>query len=106
MLPGNTHAIQCTGCKVLDKDVAFLDERVQNLFAFWVLGVQRNRSLVVVEHGEVQTVHAGDVAQLAASGVTLTGTLHLDDVGTEPGQQLGTSRPRLNVGKVQNADSV
>ena len=106
MFPGDAHAIQGTRSKVLNQHVALLDEPVQDLFAFQRLGVQRDRALVVIQHGEIQAVHAGDVAQLPTSRVAFAGALHLDDVGAEPGQQLGACGARLDVGEIKDADSV
>jgi hypothetical protein len=37
---------------------------------------------------------SGYVAQLTAGCVSLTGTLDLDDIGAEPGQQLRAGRAR------------
>jgi hypothetical protein len=68
-------------------------------------GVQRQRTLVAVQHGEVQRVDIGDVTQLGAGDVAGTGTLDLDHVSAEPGQQLGTSRTGLNVGEVDDLDA-
>src|SRR5690606_11834356 len=64
-----------------------------------------DRPLVVIQQGEVEAVHVGDVAQLAAGGVADPRTLDLDDVGAEPGQQLRASRTRLHVGEVQDANT-
>ena len=66
----------------------------------------RDRALVVVQHREVEAVHAGDVAQLAARGVAFAGALDLDHVGAEPCQQLRAGRARLHVREIENADAV
>ena len=69
-----------------------------------ILGVERDRALVAVQHGEVEAVDARQVAQLAARDVAAR-PLDLDHVGAEPGQQLGAGRPGLHMGHVQNADA-
>ena len=46
----------------------------------------------MIEHGEVKTVCTGHINKLLASGITYAGALHLDYVGTEPGQQLRAGR--------------
>src|SRR6202035_1436507 len=72
--------------------------------ALRVLGVERDRTLVVVEHGEIQAVDIRNVLQLTAGDVADAGALDLDHVGTEPGQQLGAGRSRLDVGEIENAN--
>jgi hypothetical protein len=59
----------------------------------------------VVEHGEVQTVHPGNVAQLTPGCIAFASALDLDDIGTKPGQKLGTGRPGLNVSEIKNPDA-
>ena len=49
---------------------------------------------------------SGTVAQLAAGHVAGAGTLDLDHVGAEPGQQLGAGRAGLNVGEVDDLDAL
>src|SRR3546814_10530526 len=70
---------------------------LQHLLALLGLGVERDRALVVVQHGEVEAVDIGDVAKLAAGGVADTRALDLDHVGAEPGQQLRAGRPGLHM---------
>src|SRR5665811_2178015 len=94
--PGEAHAIQRTGGEILDQYIALLDQRIENFLALRILGIKRDRTLVVVQHGEVQTVHIGDVAQLAACGIAFAGAFNFYDVRTHPSQKLGTRRPRLN----------
>src|SRR6267378_874959 len=55
---------------------------------------------------EVETVHVGNVAQLLAGDVAAPRPFHLDDVGAQPGEQLGTGGPRLNVREVENTHAV
>src|SRR5690606_21210328 len=102
-LPGKAHAIQGARCKVFNQYVTFLDQLFKHCLAFGMLGVQGNGTLVMVEHGEIQAIRLGYVTQLAARNIALTCTLDLDHVRTEPCQQLGTARSRLDVGKVKNA---
>ena len=105
MRPGDAHPLERARRKVLDQHVAVLDQGIENLLALGVFGVERDRALVVVQHREVEAVHAGDVAQLPARGIALAGTFHLDDVGAEPGQQLRASGAGLHVREVQNANA-
>ncbi len=85
-LPGEAHAIERARRKVLHHHVAVFDQRGEDLLAVLALGVQGDAALVVIEHGEVQAVDVGNVAQLAACGITDAGALNLDDVSTKPGQ--------------------
>src|SRR6266581_2410837 len=105
-LPGEAHSVQGARSEVLDQHVATPDQGFQNLLALRVLGIDGDRALVVVQHREVETVHAGDVAQLSARRIAFAGLFHLDDVGAEPGQQLRAGRSRLDVGEIEDADSV
>src|SRR5690606_17591220 len=101
--PGEAHAIQRARSEVLDHHVALLDQALKHFLALLVLGVQGHGALVVVQHREVQAVHAGNVAQLRASRITYTGAFDLDHVSAEPGQKLSAARAGLHVGEIKNA---
>jgi hypothetical protein len=60
----------------------------------------------VVQHREVEAVHAGNVAQLSAGDVAFARPFDLDDVGAQPCEQLRARRSRLHVREVQDADAV
>ena len=62
VLPGEPHPIECTRSEVLHQHVAVLDQRFEHFLALLMLGVDRDRALVVVEHREIEAVHPGDVA--------------------------------------------
>jgi hypothetical protein len=53
-----------------------------------------------------RTVHSRNIAQLAACDVPLAGAFNLDDVGSQPCEELSARRPGLNVGEVENANAV
>src|SRR5262249_3845967 len=63
------------------------------------------RTLVAVEHREVQRVSVGNVAQLVARHVARARTLDLDHVRTEPRKQLRARRAGLYVRKVDDLDA-
>ena len=105
-LPGEAHAVERARREIFDQHIALLDQRFQHFLAFRRFGVERHRTLVVIEHGEIQAVHAGDVAQLPARRVAFSGSLHLDHIGAEPGQQLRAGRSRLHMREIENADTV
>jgi hypothetical protein len=65
-----------------------------------VLGVERDRALVVVQHRKVKAVHIRNIAQLPARDVARAGPLDLDHIGAEPGEKLGAGRTRLHMGEV------
>src|SRR5215470_16551572 len=48
LLPGKTHAIEHAGAEVLHENVASPDQGSEDFLAFWILGVQRDRALVVI----------------------------------------------------------
>ena len=102
LFPGKAHAVEHAGAEVLHQHVAGLDQRGEDFLALGVLGVERDRTLVVVQHGEIQAVHVRNVLQLPARDVADAGTLDLDHVGAEPGQQLRAGRARLDVGEIEN----
>src|SRR5215218_4646053 len=69
LFPGKTYSIEHAGTKILLQLVAFLDHLSQDFLALGIFGVERDRTLVVVEHGEVQAVDVGYVLQLTARDV-------------------------------------
>ena len=105
-LPGETHAVERARREILHQHVALLDQRFEDRLPFRILGVDRDRALVRVEHREIQAVHARNVAQLAARDVPLAGAFNLDDVGAQPGEQLRAGRTRLHVREVEDANAV
>ena len=104
-LPGKAHPIECARAEVLDQHIGPLDQLFQHLLTLGLLGVQRERLLVAVEHREVQGVRIRNVTQLASRNVARAGPLHLDHVGTEPGQELRAGRARLHVGEIDDANA-
>ena len=89
-LPAEAHAIERAGREILHQHVTGLDQAFEHFLAFRRFRVQRQRALVVIEHGEIQAVGAFHVDQLFARGVADAGTFHLDHVRTHPREQLGT----------------
>ena len=81
------------GAKFSTSTSHFLTSASRTCLALGVLGVDRDRALVLVEHREVQAVHARNVAQLAARDVALAGAFDLDHVGAQPREQLRARRP-------------
>ena len=67
--PGKPLTIERAGREVLDHHVASLDQLAKHFLAFFMLGVDRDAALVAVEHGEIQAVDIGLVAQLAAGDI-------------------------------------
>ena len=106
VLPGQPHAVERAGREILHQHVALLDQLVEHALALRMLGVDRDRALVVIEHGEVERIRALHVDQLSARDVADAGTLDLDHVGAEPGQKLRAGRTRLHVREVENAHAV
>ena len=93
------------GAKFSTSTSQVLISRLRISLPLRMLGVDGDRALVVVEHGEIQPVGV-HVAQLAARDVADAGTLDLDDVGAHPGEQLRAGRARLHMGEIENAHAV
>src|SRR5665213_2538084 len=106
LLPGKSHAVEHARPEVFHQHVAALDQRGQDFLALRVLGVERDRALVVVEHGEIQAVDVRHVLQLTARDIADARALDLDNVGAEPRQQLRAGRSRLDVGEIENANAL
>ena len=106
VIPGQPHAVERAGGEVLNQHVAALDQLVEHALALRVLRIDRDRALVVVEHGEVERVRVRHVAQLAARDVANAGALDLDHVGAEPGKQLRAGRARLHMREVEDAHAL
>src|SRR5262245_16740718 len=104
-LPGKAHAIECPGCEILHEHIAPFHQALEDLHALLVFAVDRDRALVMVQHGEIERIGSLQVHQLAARDVAHTWPLHLDYVRTKPGEQLRAGRPRLHVREIENADA-
>ena len=85
-LPRKAHPVKHTGCEIFDQHITGFDQMLENLFAFRVFGIERNRALVVIEHGEIKTVDIRDVLQLPTRDIARAGTLDLDHIRPEPCQ--------------------
>ncbi len=90
---------------VLRDDVGARDQPSQHLAAALLLEVERDRTLVGVEHQEVDRVRVGTFRDHAAPGLAAR-RLDLDHVGAEPGEKLGAGSARLPLREVHDADSV
>ena len=106
VLPGQAHAVERAGREILHQHVADLDQLVEHPLAFRMLGIDRDRALVVIEHREIERVRALHVDQLAARDVAHARTLDLDHVGAEPGEQLRAGRARLHMREIEDAHAV
>ena len=104
-LPGETHPVEHAGAEVFDQHVARQDHPFEHFLALGVLCVERDRALVVIEHGEVQRIDIGNIHQLAARNVADARALDFDHIRAEPGEQLRTCRAGLHVREVKNADA-
>ena len=102
VLPGQPHAVERAGREILDQHVAMLHQPIEDFLALGMLGVDRDRALRAIEHGEIEAVGALHVAQLAARDVADAGPFDLDHVGAHIGEQLRAGRPRLHVREVEN----
>jgi hypothetical protein len=106
VLPGEAHAIERARREVFDQHVARLHQPLEDFLALGMLGVDRDRSLVAVQHREVERIGALHVAQLRARDVADAGTFHLDAVRAHVGQQLRARGAGLDVGEIKNAHAI
>src|SRR3954451_5391373 len=105
-LPREAEAVHHARAEVLDQDVGAVDQLAEDLLALVGLHVEGEAPLVAVEHREVEAVHVGQIAQLAAGDVPAAGLLDLDDVGSHPGQELRADRAGLHMRHVHDADAL
>src|SRR5262249_1411216 len=87
-------------------DIAFLDQFCEDPGAGRGLRIQRDASLVGVQHREIQAVDTRNIAQLTPRRVTFAGPLDLDDVGAEPRHDLLARWTRLHVRHIQNPNTL
>jgi hypothetical protein len=97
--PGEAQAVENAETEILHQDVALLEQGDEHLLACRILHVDGYRTLVAVEHREVQAVFVWHVPQLTTRNVPGRG-LELDHVRPEPSHQLGCGRTGLNVSHV------
>ena len=106
VLPGEPHAVERAGREVLHQHVAMLDQALDDLLALGMLGIDRDRALVAVEHREIEAVGPFHVTQLTARNVADARPLDLDHVGAHIAEQLGAGRAGLHVREVEDAHAV
>jgi hypothetical protein len=58
VLEGEPHAVERAGREILHQHVAFLHQPLEDFLALGVLGIDRDRALAAVEHGEIEAVGA------------------------------------------------
>ena len=95
-------AVDRPGRHVLDRDVGFLQQLLDELEPARGLEVDRQRLLVGVEHVEVPRIVVGLARPQPPPRITGLRVLDLDHVGAEPGERLGARRPRLELRKVDD----
>ncbi len=106
VLEGEPHAVERARREILHQHVAFLHQPIEDFLALRVFAVDRDRALRAIEHGEIETVGAFHVAQLAARDVADARPFHLDHVGAHEGEKLGAGRPRLHMREVEDTHAV
>ncbi len=104
VLPAEAEPLQDPRAEILHDHVARLDQIDQHVLPHRVLEVDRDGSLVAVEHREVEAVGVGDVAQLSAGHVARR-RFQLDDVRAQKAHELAAGGPGLNVRHVEHADT-
>src|SRR5690606_15882438 len=103
--PGEAHAVEHARREVLHQHVAGLDQALQHLLALGMLRIERDGTLVMIEHRKIEAVRIRDIPKLAAGDIADARPLDLDDVGTEPSEKLRAGRTRLHVREIENTDA-
>jgi hypothetical protein len=89
------------GREVLDHDVGALDHLQEERAALRLLQIDRHAALVRVEDEEEHRVQAGHLGPVAA-GLLAPGRLDLEDVRSEPAQELGAGGACFELGEVED----
>ena len=105
-LPGQAHAVERAGRKILNQHIAVLHQTFEDLHSFFIFGIDGDRALVAVQHREIETVRTRNIAELSAGDVTHARPFDLDDVGAHIGEQLRAGRSRLHMGEIENAHAI
>ena len=106
VFPGQAHAVHGSRREVLHQHIGVPDQLLHDLLALRGLGVDREGTLVAVQHREVQRIDIRDVTQLLTGHVSAGDALDLEDVGPEPREHLGARGAGLDAGEVDDLDSV
>ena len=88
-LPGETQPIEHAGREILHQDIRLLRQLGEDPLTVFALQIQRDAPLVAIEHRKVQAIDARQIAQLDPGDVTPARRFDLDDVGAQPGKNLG-----------------
>ena len=91
--------------EILQEHIGLGDDLSEQPLAVIGLQVEGQAALVGVEQQKEQAVAVLDVAHVAARDVAALRLLELDHIGAEKRQDLRTSRPRLVVRHVDDADA-
>jgi hypothetical protein len=105
-LPREAHPIQRTRGKILHHHVAGFYQFFQHVLTVRIAPIDGDRALVMIQHRKIQAVDIGDITQLTAGDVTHARPFHLNYVSAKPREQLRAGRPRLNMGKIENSDTI
>src|SRR6516165_9538408 len=104
-LPGETLAVEHSRTEIFDHHVRTAEQFNQDLLALFGLEIERDAALVTVQHGEIQAIDAGQIAQLRARDIAASGQFDLDNVRPQPRQNLGAARACLNMAQVQYSNA-
>lgn len=85
-LPRKSHAIQSAWRKVLNQNVTLFHKAFKNFFTFLGFGIHSDRTLVMVQHREIQTVGIRDIAQLTTRCITFARFFYLNYIRTKLSQ--------------------
>jgi hypothetical protein len=87
LLPSKPESIEHTRAKIFHNDIANFKQINKNLLTLGRLHVDRDRTLIAIEHGEVKAIRARHIAKLPSGCVTLWG-FEFNNICSHPGEQL------------------
>src|SRR5207249_1307489 len=106
LVPTKAEPVKRAGTEILQQHIGLFEKAAEQLLAARRFEVERQALLVGVEEEEEEAVRIRLVAHVAARHLADFRRFELDHLGAEKRQDLRTSRPRLVVRHVDDADAV
>ena len=87
-------------------DVGLFHHFQKDFFALWVLEIQGDALLIRVQRHEIGTIHPRTFLPAITPWISTLWLLDFDHVGAQPGQDLGTRCPSLELCQVEDVDII
>src|SRR5262245_37117942 len=68
--------------------------------------VERDATLITVEHGKVQAINIWEIAQLSTGDIAAPRRLEFNHIGTQKAEHLRTGRSRLHMRHIQDTHPI